>query len=94
MNLRPVTSTLFPREAGPSTMTRVTWMAWVSSLEAIVLHLVLVLQSLDLLPQHLDGDDEDGDHDDGGGYGGDYGVDDGDHDDGDEDGDEFPCTAP
>ena len=80
MNLRPVTSTLFPREAGPSTMTRVTWMtwmAWVSSLVAVVLHLVLVLQSLDLLPQHLDGDHVDGNHDDGGGDGGDYGVDDG-----------------
>ena len=72
MNLRPVTSTLFPREAGPSTMARVTWMAWVSSLVVVVLHLVLVLQSLDLLPQHLDGDDIDGDHNDGG----DYGVDD------------------
>ena len=73
MNLRPVTSTLFPREARPSTMA---WMAWVSSLIVVVLHLVLVLQSLDLLPQHLDGDDVDGDHDDGGGHGGDYGVDD------------------
>ena len=76
MNLRPVTSTLFPREAGPSTMTRVTWMAWVSSLVAVVLHLVLVLQSLDLLPQHLDGDDADGDHDDA-----DNADDDGDDDD-------------
>ena len=74
MNLRPVTSTLFPREAGPSTMT---WMAWMTSLVVVVLHLVLVLQSLDLLPQHLDGDYVDGDHDDGGGDGGDYGVDDG-----------------
>ena len=60
MNLRPVTSTLFPREAGPSTMP---WMAWVSSLVAVVLHLVLVLQSLDLLPQHLDGDDDGADGD-------------------------------
>ena len=63
MNLRPVTSTLFPREASPSTMAWMTWMAWMSSLVAVVLHLVLVLQSLDLLPQHLDGDDDGADGD-------------------------------
>ena len=50
-----------------------------ASLVVVVLHLVLVLQSLDLLPQHLDGDDVDGDHDDGSVMddGGDYEVDDG-----------------
>ena len=63
MNRRPVTSTLFPREAGPSTMARVTRVTWVASLVAVVLHLVLVLQSLDLLPQHLDGDDDGADGD-------------------------------
>ena len=54
-----------------------TWMAWMTSLVVVVLHLVLVLQSLDLLPQHLDGDDVNGDHENGGGDGGDYEVDDG-----------------
>ena len=39
-----------------------TWVAWVASLVAVVLHLVLVLQSLDLLPQHLDGDDDGADY--------------------------------
>ena len=37
-------------------------MTWVASLVVVVLHLVLVLQSLDLLPQHLDGDDDGADY--------------------------------
>ena len=49
MSLSPVTSPFLTRVTTPCSL-----MGWVSSLVTVVIYLVLVLQGLNLLPQHLD----------------------------------------